>query len=394
MSFNLVSRATEGDFETRRTRFNLSEVNTVGELVQKAATVTQIRPESIQLLFRGILLKSPEQTLAQIGLRANATIYILKAPVVSSVEPMGPKDLSDEEMKRFFVAFGMAIRNPALNVALKRLTQRENLESLAGACPGLAQDPMALAFLNKPEMLMMLLKPEILQRVAQEHPSLHEAMVNLAAAVHEERPSKSSQLDGESLPTPFSYHLDDMSDVDDDEDMEEDGFGSDLQRNRSFSAITPNQLAAAIAAAQNSAGASTGNTTAGALGGLLPNSLGVESTPGSSTGSSMPSSSRPTPSSPAITSDSFRQALEQAMAASGQVLSQNQSSSSLNAASEPMEASDYGPEQIEKDVATMRELGIVDEGLAQKALKLMGGDLQAAIDLVFSGWLGEDDAAS
>ena len=41
----------------------------------------------------------------------------------------------------------------------------------------------------------------------------------------------------------------------------------------------------------------------------------------------------------------------------------------------------------------MREMGIIDEGLARRALEVMGGDLQAAIDLIFSGWLGGDDAA-
>ena len=54
-----------------------------------------------------------------------------------------------------------------------------------------------------------------------------------------------------------SYHLDEMDDElaveedDEDDDMMMDtGGGNDLQRNRSFSAITPDQLAAAIAAAQ------------------------------------------------------------------------------------------------------------------------------------------------
>ena len=63
----------------------------------------------------------------------------------------------------------------------------------------------------------------------------------------------------------------------------------------------------------------------------------------------------------------------------------------------------------------MREMGIVDEGLALRALQIMGGDLQvpkdsqnltwnvltdvalnislqAAVDLIFSGWEGGDDA--
>ena len=42
----------------------------------------------------------------------------------------------------------------------------------------------------------------------------------------------------------------------------------------------------------------------------------------------------------------------------------------------------------------MREMGIVDEGLALQALQIMGGDLQAAVDLIFSGWEGGDQAMS
>ena len=49
---------------------------------------------------------------------------------------------------------------------------------------------------------------------------------------------------------------------------------------------------------------------------------------------------------------------------------------------------------IESSLSTMREMGIVDEGLARRALTVMGGDLQAAIDLIFSGWLGVDDSAN
>ena len=39
---------------------------------------------------------------------------------------------------------------------------------------------------------------------------------------------------------------------------------------------------------------------------------------------------------------------------------------------------------------TMRELGITDQNLASRALEIMGGDVQAAIDLIYSGWNGEE----
>jgi hypothetical protein len=33
----------------------------------------------------------------------------------------------------------------------------------------------------------------------------------------------------------------------------------------------------------------------------------------------------------------------------------------------------------------MKEMGIVDEGLVLQALQIMGADLQAAVNLIFSG---------
>ena len=61
----------------------------------------------------------------------------------------------------------------------------------------------------------------------------------------------------------------------------------------------------------------------------------------------------------------------------------------------PQAASQGAPDSdMAAKVAQMKEMGIVDEGLAMRALTVMGGDLQAAIDLIFSGWLGEDDTAN
>ena len=49
--------------------------------------------------------------------------------------------------------------------------------------------------------------------------------------------------------------------------------------------------------------------------------------------------------------------------------------------SNPASAPNYSAQ-----LATMREVGIMDERLATRALEVMGGDVQAAIDLIYSGW--------
>ena len=80
----------------------------------------------------------------------------------------------------------------------------------------------------------------------------------------------------------------------------------------------------------------------------------------------------------------FQQAMQQALMASqaahgGQTGQNTQESADSDLASK---------------VERMREMGIVDEGLALQALQIMGGDLQAAVDLIFSGWEGGDQSMS
>lgn len=82
----------------------------------------------------------------------------------------------------------------------------------------------------------------------------------------------------------------------------------------------------------------------------------------------------------------FQQAMQQALQSSGAVNTSQQQQQPTS-----------GQEQqddIAAKVERMKEMGIIDEGLALQALQIMGGDLQAAVDLIFSGWEGGDDAMS
>ena len=44
---------------------------------------------------------------------------------------------------RFTIAFGSALKHPAFNKVVRRLVQRDNMDSLAAACPGLSTDLVA-----------------------------------------------------------------------------------------------------------------------------------------------------------------------------------------------------------------------------------------------------------
>jgi len=349
-----------------------AEFASVPELRQAAAELSGLPANNFRLVWQGIVLKDDFDTTKL----ANSLVMVvpIAPPVVADVPPP-PVTVSDEEAHRFRMAFGSALRNPAFSKVVKRLTVRENMDSLAAACPGLTQDPVAQAFLTRPELLLQLLDPNNLKKIGQDHPSLLEAAHNLAAAVHEEQAVAgrtagpgTSRTEETSESDPGSYFLDDMSD----EEMEEDGGeAARVQTGGRPNPITAQQLAAALSAA-----AGGGANPFMGITGLGPS---LQQGAGSSSASASQSAAT-TPGVNRVTSDMFAAAMQQALG--GAVGGQETGGGS--APSQPPQP-DYSAQ-----LATMRDMGIVDEGLATQALTVMGGDIQAAVDLIFSGWLGDD----
>ena len=327
------------------------------------------------------------------------------------------------------IAFGMAVKNPAFNRVAQGLAKRENLEMLIAANPSLAKDPIACGFLTKPELLLSLLDPDTYKYVYEKHPGLAEAAYQLAATVHEEKPSTSSGNDGESsgYANPLSYHLDDMSDDDDeDEDMDVSQGSGNMgnQRNNSFSAITADQLQAALSNALP--GFSMGGMSGMGLMGGLAAAQAAPGNPGSSRagpsgGWSIPtnpsssdsSANIPSTPSPRITQDALSAALAQ-FTSGGSMSSPSTGASNpgipnlffspvgqpstpgltLGNPTQPT-SEPQANTSTDSQIATIREItGIDNNELASRALQLMGNDVQAAIDLILSGWLGEDDTAN
>ena len=117
--------------------------------------------------------------------------------------------------------------------------------------------------------------------------------------------------------------------------------------------------------------------------------LGVGSAQRREEGRSQSQSQATTPASASsrmITTNMFQEAMQQALMAS-----QAGQAGQVQASEETQGSADS---DLASKVERMREMGIVDEGLALQALQIMGGDLQAAVDLIFSGWEGGDQAMS
>jgi len=379
MSFVNLCHAVPGKLNRKKVSIDLS--TKVDNVRKEAAALVGKPKEEIIILYQSKTLKDGEN-LSACGIKSGGLLMAIhKLTSVPTTTPT-PVKISDEEVKRFQVAFGSAIRNPSFRRVVKRLLQRDNMETLAAACPGLAEDLSAQAFLTRPELLIHLLDPETLKKVGEAHPSLCEAANNLAAAVHEEQVSGSTPSQPQETQG-GSYFLDEMSD----EEMEEDDGPAGVQRARSFSAITPEQLAAALANASGSNGG--GNPFLGVTG-MGPAALGASRA--ATTPNTRPTSAATTPGA-RVTMDMFQAAMQQAMG----LASQGAASPSMGGPPPPAQPMQQGggEEDMAAQVARMREMGIVaDEGVAVRALQVMGGDLQAAVDLLLSGWLGDDESAN
>lgn len=126
--------------------------------------------------------------------------------------------------------------------------------------------------------------------------------------------------------------------------------GQPLSRQQSYSAITAAQLAAAIANATGSYPSS---------GGSAPNSSGV------------------------ITNEMFSQAMQQAFAN----VTPTTPAAPANDGSESIESI---TRRLQPQLQQMRELGLTNDVINVQALQATSGDVQAAIDLVFSGAISPD----
>ena len=201
-----------------------------------------------------------------------------------------------------------------------------------------------------------------------------------------------------------------MSDEDDDAEDMETGEINRGQRGARRSLgesnpITADQLASAIAAAQSTLGIQSAAASSGGMGGMTgftstrqPSSsssvsrptLRSLSIPSGSGGGSNPTGSRS--ASSGITQDQLAAALAFAgVAGFGQA--QGGLISTMGGLP-PVGVAPQQPPNYESQLATMRELGISNTGLATRALQIMDGDVQAAIDLIYSGWTGNDDSAN
>nr|KAF6394183.1 ubiquitin like 7 [Pipistrellus kuhlii] len=264
-------------------------------------------PELIDLIYCGRKLKD-DQTLDFYGIQPGSTIHVLRK---SWPEPdQKPEPVDKVAALREFRVLHTALQSSSSyrEAVFKMLSNKESLDQIIVATPGLSSDPIALGVLQDKDLFSVFADPNMLDTLVPAHPALVNAIVLVLHSVAGSTPLPGADSSSRSTPSssyrdmPGGFLFEGLSD---DEDDFHPGHSS----------------------------------------GTSPMSSGVQSgTP--------------------ITNDLFSQALQHALQASGQ----------------PNLQSQWQPQ-----LQQLRDMGIQDDELSLRALQATGGDIQAALELIFAG---------
>ncbi|KAK3548846.1 hypothetical protein QTP70_021041 [Hemibagrus guttatus] len=315
-------------------------VATIKQLVSAQLPDSLPDPELIELVHCGCKLKD-DLTLDSYGIISGSTLHILKK--VWPEPEVKPEPVNRSAAAREFRLLQAAMQSNAAysDAVFKLLRNKESLDQIIVASPGLSSDPVALG------------------NLVRSHPALVNAIILIFHSVTSSMPSQSNASSSHNAPAssysemPGGFLFEGMSD--DEDDFQSGSRAGSSQRPRpptNLSSggatgprpITQTELATALALA---------NTPESSA--VTP-ILGSQDVPAG--GSSATAAGTP------VTSNVLSRALQQALEASGVT---------------PLQG------RWQMQMQQLRDMGIRDEELALRALQATDGDLQAALELIFAG---------
>uniref|UniRef100_A0A3B5KSQ4 Ubiquitin-like protein 7 n=1 Tax=Xiphophorus couchianus TaxID=32473 RepID=A0A3B5KSQ4_9TELE len=339
-------------------------VATLKQLVAAQLPDSVPDPELIELVHCGRKLKD-DLTLDACGVQPGSTLHILKK---TWPEPEGnPEPVNRATAAREFRVFHAALHS--LNSAYrdsvyKMLTNKESLDQIIVATPGLRSDPVGLGVLQDKDLFVQFTDPNMLDILISSHPALVNAIILVLHSVAGSMPAQSSAGSSRNVSAnsysdmPGGFMFEGMSD-----DEEE------------FHSVSPSSRAGLPAGMRPvSLGHSGATGPRPITQSELATALALASTPDSSAvtptsaGQMDPSSgAAPMPAGTPVSNDLFSQALQQALQATNMSALQGRWQSQLQ---------------------QLRDMGIQDEELMLRALQATDGDIQAALELIFAGGPG------
>ncbi|KYM96975.1 Ubiquitin-like protein 7, partial [Cyphomyrmex costatus] len=333
-------------------------------LKQEAAERWNLPKNSFEFIYCGLILED-DATVESVGLKNGSMVHALKKKEPES--SMLNKHISEDCILQLASAFKSFNETPAFRNALHRLSKRpEVIDNIISSSPGLHEDAVAIAMLQDPDLMAHFIDVDTVRRIAQLHPVLIEAAQNIAAAVHEEAHnaassgSSSSSVASSQPTTAHSYSVDSMS-------LEEE-MARDIAH---FFATQPvnnsNLRFPNVSPATNSQMSQRLDN--------LPSST--------SDGANRPATDNQ--STGVITPQMFMEAMRQAALATN---SNSQQPAASPAASLSPVLPLFSPpiNDLQRQLAQMHEMGLQDDTINIQALQFTNGDVQAAIELVFSGF--------
>ncbi|XP_041082272.1 ubiquitin-like protein 7 [Polyodon spathula] len=342
------------------------QISTLKQLIAAQLPDTVPDPELIELVYCGRRLKD-EQSLDFYGIQPGSTVHILKK---SWPEPeVKPECVDKAAAAREFRVLQAALHSsPSYRDSVfKMLNNKESLDQIIVATPGLSSDPVALGVLQDKDLFVLFTDPNMLDTLTVSHPALVNAIILVLHSVASSAPATQSASTSRNVSAssysdmPGGFLFEGLSD--DEEDFQQ---GSRTTPSTSGGAngsrpatlgyngaagprpITQSELATALALASTPESSAVTPTTGNQ---------------GTSSGASPVMGSSGIPAGTPITNDLFTQALQQAIQVS--------SLSSLQS-------------QWQSQLQQLRAMGIQDEELILRALQATGGDIQAALELIFA----------
>lgn len=283
--------------------------------------------------------------------------------------PAPNRYISEDSILQLASAFKSFNEMPAFRSALHRLSKRpEVIDNIISSSPGLHEDSVAIAMLQDPDLMAHFTDVDTVKRIAELHPVLIEAAQNIAAAVHEEAQntassgSSSSSMANSQPTTARSYSVDNMS-------LEEE-MARDIAHFFATHPVNDNNLRFPnmIPVAANS-----------------QTSQRPDNPPSSTSGGVNQQPVTGNQSTGVITSQMFMEAMRQAAIATNP---NSQPATASPVASLPPMLPPFSPPvtDLQRQLAQMHEMGLQDDTVNIQALQFTNGDVQAAIELVFSGF--------
>ncbi|TKS69834.1 Ubiquitin-like protein 7 [Collichthys lucidus] len=324
-------------------------------------------PEFIELVHCGRKLKD-ELTLDACGIQSGATLHILKK---TWPEPeSNPEPVNRATAAREFRVFNAALHS--LNSAYrdsvyKMLTNKESLDQIIVATPGLRSDPVALGVLQDKDLFVQFTDPNMLDVLISSHPALVNAIILVLHSVAGSMPNQSSASSSRNVSAssysdmPGGFMFEGMSD--DEEDFQSGSPAGPSNRAGGSAGMRPVSLSHSGATGPRPITQSE-LATALALA-STPDSSAV--TPTTSSQADPSSTVAPMPAGTPVSNDLFSQALQQALQASNMSALQGRWQSQMQ---------------------QLRDMGIQDEELMLRALQATDEKIRGHLEMLFLGLPG------